>query len=129
MIDDFFDSFDDNIDGNIDDSYNENLEELDTSDIDDDNEMDDYSDLIGDVSDDLDVEETQADELNYPLEQDGLDEKENIDMSNHIYRRYRAGGPSFGLGTHCMVHGCSCRNFEGHGTVCTNCNHGYDKHF
>lgn len=55
---------------------------------------------------------------------------EDVEQQHTQYRPTRNSQISFGLGCHCTEYHCGCRSFEGtFGTVCTNCGHGYDKHF
>lgn len=109
----------------------DSLDHFDTSDLDG-TDMDDYdfTDGIGEVDAYLDINEVGADDLNSSLTSD-IDEEINEPTPSYTkYRNIRPGGTSFCGGTHCMEYGCGCRNFEGtFGTVCTNCGHGYSKHF
>lgn len=60
---------------------------------------------------------------------DSVDVMDDGEQHMH-YHPARDSQISFTGGTHCMEYHCGCRSFEGtFGTVCTNCGHGYDKHF
>lgn len=120
MLDDLFfdnlDTFDDidTSDVDIDDNYNESSDFYESFVMaEDGTELDDIDEFQGFVAEDSinDDFEDSTNELHH----------EHMTKSSQI---------SFGLGCHCMVHGCGCRSFEGKfGCVCTNCHHGYDKHF
>lgn len=119
MIEEFIDPDLDSLDG------------FDTSEVED-ADVDDYefTDSIGSLGD-IDMDDVDADYLSAssPIcdsEEPNLDE-EPMPIK---YRSTSMSGLSFTGGTHCMEYHCGCKNFEGtFGTVCTNCGHGYNKHF
>lgn len=111
----------------------DSLDEIDTSDIDDfddssDNDIDFYDTVVMDnyvETEDL-ADYDGITEASNPFETADTDE---IHTHHHAEHNH-SSSISFGLGCHCMVHGCGCKSFEGtYGCVCTNCYHGYDKHF
>lgn len=108
------------------------LDDINTSDIDSLNETSEgfsefYNSFIMNstiASDDLE-EYDGISSGNNPFDEDIPDEMH----ANHANHKY-SPSISFGGGTHCMEYHCGCQNFEGtFGSVCTNCHHGYDKHF
>ena len=118
MLDDlFFDSLD-------------TFDDIDTSDVDIDDNNDESPDFYDSfvVSDELDVDD--IDEFQGFVPEDSTNEDFEETSREHHHEMTKNSQISFGLGCHCMVHGCGCRSFEGKfGCVCTNCHHGYDKHF
>lgn len=119
MIEEFIDSDLDSLDG------------LDTSEVDDD-DVDDYefSDSIGSMEE-IDMDDVDADFLtaSSPISDSKEPNLEEEPMPIK-YRNTSMSSLNFTGGTHCMEYHCGCKNFEGtYGTVCTNCGHGYNKHF
>ena len=52
------------------------------------------------------------------------------EKESHPMRRFYTHQSPVNLGGHCMVHGCYCQGYQGKFQgVCTNCCHGYSKHF
>ena len=110
----------------------DSFDDIDTSDVE--NLEDDYSDETTDFNNSLATAEDLKIDDDYKFngfvtECQVNDHIEDIKLSPpHEPRKITP--ISFGLGCHCIVHGCGCRAFEGKfGCVCTNCGHGYDKHF
>lgn len=103
---------------------------IDTSDVDIDDNYDDSPDFYDSfvVTDVMDVDD--IDEFQVVVSEDSYHEDFEESPKGHHHEIDKSSQISFGLGCHCMVHGCGCRSFEGKfGCVCTNCHHGYDKHF
>lgn len=109
----------------------DSLDGFDTSEVDN-IDVDDYefSDSIGCIED-IDMDDVDSNYLStsFPISDS---EKPNLEEEpTHIkYRNISMSSLNFTSGTHCMEYHCGCKNFEGtFGTVCTNCGHGYNKHF
>lgn len=110
----------------------DSFDDIDTSDLDHlDSTSEDYSDFYETftASDSFETDDLE----NYDgisLENNPFNEDEGEINHKELYEHEHSSQISFGLGCHCMVHGCGCRSFEGtFGCVCTNCHHGYDKHY
>lgn len=111
----------------------DSIDEIDTSDADWDAEVsEDSSDFYDSfiVTDDMDLDEYDDFQC-FAADDNSIDDElaETQETHNH-HEPTKSSQISFGLGCHCIVHGCGCRSFEGKfRCVCTNCGHGYDKHF
>lgn len=105
------------------------FDDIDTSDIESVNNFteaasDFYDSFIS--ADDLDLDGYDELQRFTPEAPDNVMETQQ----EHRHEPIKTSHISFGLGTHCMEYGCHCGNFRGtFGSVCTNCGHGYDKHF
>lgn len=111
----------------------DSFDDIDTSDINlDDDHFGDSLDLYDSFAPTEEMDLDEYDDFHSFVTEPSIEEGE--DFAEPQYTRYRepvrTSQISFGLGCHCMVQGCGCHSFEGKfGCVCTNCHHGYDKHF
>lgn len=118
----------------IEDLFFDNLDsfdDIDTSDVDlDDNYSDESTDFYDSFTAAENIEMVECDNFQGFLSESHIDDDLEDVHHDNPHEATKNSQISFGLGCHCMVHGCGCRSFEGKfGCVCTNCHHGYDKHF
>lgn len=118
----------------LEDLFFDNLDTFDDIDISDIEHSTDFTNDSYDFCDsfiyteDLDLD--NYDELQKLSLEVSDDDKIVGTQQEHHHEPIKKSQISFGLGTHCIEYGCHCGNFRGtFGAVCTNCGHGYDKHF
>lgn len=103
----------------------------DTIDVDSDDMQEDSTSFYDTITNNEEVDIDNSNDFCGFVDTSSNDVDAMADGEQHThYHPVRNSQISFGLGCHCMEYHCGCRSFEGtYSLVCTNCGHGYDKHF